>query len=296
MKLAAAFAIAVFASASASAQHGAAQGTATATAHPAAGSGDTPTGSEIPLLRPLTRWSPWHAMRYLRDGNAAVAKAGRPLAPRPRPHGPGRKLAAVALATSSSVSAGELLGVAHRDLLVLSSPGPLLRMAEVAAIERGVEQEQIQLLVILVDKDDPHLARDPRPRTDPARTLQRDLEPAFALAQRDGVSLHVAHGVAQADRVFAQSRLLAARRLEDRFRIAVGIVDAKRLTIDWVTKWDRRWRLVTSEGAAAVARLQPKAAPHGPSHRFAANRTPEHAPEPHSGATHHHDARTAGHH
>lgn len=206
----------------------------------------------MPLHRPLTGFTPQDALRHLVQGNrvmlaATRPKHGRPHAPQPlrRPAGAGQHVVAVAQGVGHPRTPGDIFAMRHKDLLLLTSPGPCLRNAEVAALEHAVRNERLSLLAILVRPGDPAL-QAPDKDASPARlALWRNVEAAHKLAKAGGVSLGEAHGLMQAEVLWRLSPYLRAQRQAERFRIAIGIVETGTGRVQWVTRWHKVPPLLT---------------------------------------------------
>jgi hypothetical protein len=241
----------------------------------------------LPLLRTPSAVSPWQTFQHLRRGNALLIEAGAGTAvpPQPRSYGFGDRIAAVVVPAGLRLSAATLFAVRHSDLLVMSSPGSLVRNEEVAMVERAVTGKQVSLLVILVDRDDPLGGDDDPTPTFAGKSLQRPRAAARALAQLDRLTVPAAHGILQADGVWLRSALLEETRLQGRFQIAVGLVSSKTGAIDWVTRWHQRWQLLSSASAAARLRVhRAELARAKVRARRAAKADPEPGPPPTPGA------------
>lgn len=206
----------------------------------------------MPLHRPLTGFTPQDALRHLAQGNRVMLAAtrprhGRPHQPKPlrRPAGAGPHVVAVAQGVGHRRSPSEIFAMRHRDLLLLASPGPCIRNAEVAALEHAVREERLSLLVILVRPRDVALQPPGKGATRARRALWRNVEAAHKLATAAGISVAEAHGLLQAEVVWRLSHYLRAERQSERFRIAIGIVETGTGRVQWVTRWHKVPALLT---------------------------------------------------
>ena len=205
----------------------------------------------MPLHRPLFVFKPQDALRHLARGNRAMLAAtqlgpDKNHQPNPlrRPAGAGRYVAAVIQSSGYQRSASEVFASRHRDLLVMASPGPAVRAAEVAAVEHAVREHRLSLLVILVHPKDmalqlPGKETTAGESTKAARALWSHVAAAHKLAAAARVGVAEAHGLLQAEIMWRISPYLRVQRQAHRFRIAVGILRPRTGAVHWVTKWQK---------------------------------------------------------
>ena len=204
----------------------------------------------MPLHRPLLVFTPQDAFELIARGHRLVLRARRPAGrkgPKPRlrrPAGSGRHVAAVAQGIGHRHRAADLFAIAPTDLLVLESPGPCMRGAEVSAVEDAVRNHRLSLLLILVRPDDPSLQPPGDAPSKARKVLWSHIRTAHRLAAAARISLAEAHGVTQAEVVWRLSPYLRQQRKAERFRIAVGIVTPKLGAVRWVKRWHQAPPLV----------------------------------------------------
>ena len=164
------------------------------------------------------------------DALAAAAK------PRPRPLGCPRWIAAVVCDAEAGIDIANLFQRSARDLLVLRSPGPIVRSEEIALLERLVDHEALPLCVFVIQKGTRALLRQPEPSA-AERVLQRHTAPARLLASRTETSLERAHAEIQARKIFDVSDRLRAHRDNGRFQVAIAVLGENGRFEQWLAPW-----------------------------------------------------------
>ncbi len=172
--------------------------------------------------RPDTRLPPDAAFDHLLA--AAIAATATPKAPLPRPAGAGRRLFVVVCAPEAAKAPHELFAVAAKDLLVLSSPGPCVRLEEIAAIERSATRDEVSLGVVLVPE--PVQAATPALLSPAQTALQRRL----AADPRTQAENQIAA-------ILALSPVLTDLVAKDRFQLVSAV-----LRPDGTLVWWAPWR------------------------------------------------------
>jgi hypothetical protein len=191
-----------------------------------------------PQHDPQPQLSPDVALRHLRAGYQALASArseGR-AQPEPmvRPAGAGRWITAVVTCACANVDVPRLFGLRREDMLLLSSPGPVLRGEDLALLERAAADERLSLCVVLTHADCAAL----RQRSEPSlaqQALERAIAPARALAAERSLPLPQAQALVQRDALLSGSDPLRALAQDGRFRAVPCSVDPRTLELRWHT-------------------------------------------------------------
>jgi hypothetical protein len=206
------------------AQHGS---PSTPTSPPPAKSPPATTHAPKPELHPLRAW------QHVQAGNAAAAAAiaaRRPVpAPPPRPAGAGRYVCAVLVCADTDADVPALLGLARRDVLLLSVPGPFASPDVAAALERAVAAERLSLVVVLGHPACPLVANPPAS----ADALTRRLDAMRAEAQRRGEPLPRTQAVLQTEQLLAASERLRGGHDAGTLRILPAELDGKSGQLTW---------------------------------------------------------------
>ncbi len=200
--------------------------------------------------------TPAEAFHHLRKAHAAALAAADKSSekgktkpqPRRRPSGAGRYVAAIIQSANLPVTPQQIFASRSQDFLLLSSPGPCVRTAEIAALEQAALQHRLSLAVILVDPTDPSLLPIGKDDSPSLRRLKQRSEAARALAAMGKYSVAQAHGLQVSEQIYRASALL--RNLRDRglFRLTVGVMQpakGRQLLgkIKWNAKWNEPWPL-----------------------------------------------------
>lgn len=238
-------------------------------AHP--GTGST-TGASVPhtatnnLHRPDATYPPTEALDLLLEGHGTRLAHLHQLTPLPElpahPSGSGPYLAAVWTGVAPSLPMHRLFHRRPEELLEFRSPGPVVRLLEVAAIERAVVHHRLSLLVILVP--DPEPLFKPLPEGSPAantpasQRVEHSLATSRARAVAEQLPVPVAHGLLQRRHLFASSPLLQMWRNAGRFEVAVGVLKGGSLEIEWHAAWRHAWPMAANAGVyVPLPELQP---------------------------------------
>ena len=153
----------------------------------------------------------------------------------------GRYLAAIVVCADADLDLPKLFGRDATDLLILSSPGPLLRSAEISLIEHAVSEHQLSLCLVITHETCETLGR--------LRVGEREgwierLQPSTRLAELEGVSLGDAHGVLTARLLLESSAQLGQANKAGKFQVANLLLrrQGKRepLELRWRAAWSRR--------------------------------------------------------
>jgi hypothetical protein len=191
-----------------------------------------------PQHDPHPQLSPDVALRHLRAGYQAMASArseGRPLPePMVRPAGAGRFVVAVVTCACANVDVPRLFGLRREDVLLLSSPGPVLRAEDLALLERAAADERLSLCVVLTHADCAALQQRQGPSL-AQQALERAIAPARALAAERTLPLPQAQALVQRDALLSGSDPLRALAQDGRFRAVPCSVDARTLELRWHT-------------------------------------------------------------
>jgi carbonic anhydrase len=189
-----------------------------------------PTHAPQPELPPLLAW------RHVRTGNEALvaARAARRPAPAPaeRPAGAGRYVCAAIVCADADVDVPALLGLARRDVLLLSAPGPFVPPEAVALLEQAVADERLSLIVVLGHADCRTLAtrRGVSPGQDAVAdrldAVRRDAERTQATLVQSLVRL-------QCQQLLAASDLLRQHARGDTLRVLPAELDARSGALTW---------------------------------------------------------------
>ncbi|MCA8966493.1 MAG: hypothetical protein H6838_05465 [Planctomycetes bacterium] len=186
------------------------------------GASDAPTHHPHPELRPAD------ALQHLRNGldarRAALAKGEPPPAPQERPAGAGRYVAAVITCADADLDAPALFGLARRDLLCISCPGPFVSSETVALLEHLATDERLSLIVVLGHDD--CTTRSLRATTPAQQLLSRRLAALRRNARLDQ-AVTKAFLLGQRDALLGASELLMQRSARDQVRVVPGRVDAR---------------------------------------------------------------------
>ncbi len=186
------------------------------------GASDAPTHLPHPELRPTD------ALQHLRDGLDArldaLAKGEPPPPPRDRPAGAGRYVAAVITCADADLDAPALFGLARRDVLCISCPGPFVNNETVALLEQLATTDRLSLVIVLGHDD--CTTRSLRPTTAAQQFLHRRLTALRRNARLDQ-AVTKAFLLGQRDALLGASELLMQKTARDELRVVPGRVDAR---------------------------------------------------------------------
>lgn len=217
------------------------------------------TAPDLHAARPSL--SPQDALAHLQHGHTQFLyerQTHRNLPAPPRPSGGGRHLATVLLDSEIDEDPAALFSQRRRDLLVLSSPGPCARAAELERIERAVRDDRLSLVIVLVAERSPSLA--PAAGSD---DLRRRTVPAQQLAARSQLPLDAAQALTQGRLLLAASELLSQRHTDGSLRIAGGVVTPGG-SIQWLPEWIRPGAEPLPAAPAPTTPPAPESAPASP--------------------------------
>lgn len=188
--------------------------------------------------QPHPQLSPDAALRHLRAGHDALMAArttGKPLPePMVRPAGAGRFVTAVVMCGCASVDPARLFGLRREDVLVLASPGPVLRAEDLALLERAVAEERLSLCVVMTHGDCLALQTKPEP-SPPQQALERAIAGARALAAERSLPLAQAQALVQRAALLSGSDALRELAQQGRFHAVPCSVDVRTLELRWHT-------------------------------------------------------------
>ncbi len=180
------------------------------------------------------------------------------LKPLKRPPHAGTYIAAILTCADSRESTTELFVQNRRDLLLMSSPGPVVRPAEVAMLEQAAEGDaKLSLCVILVHQGCKTL-RPSKADSRATRELAMATSPAQTLASRSGRRIEEAHALYQAQLIYRLSPKLKALHKRGEFQVAIAILEeqsgarAEGKRIRWIAPW------VTAVPVSVSARPAPR--------------------------------------
>jgi len=190
-----------------------------------------PTHAPQPELAPLVAW------RHVRAGNeaAVAARAARQPAPAPkdRPAGAGRYVCAAIVCADADVDVPALLGLARRDVLLLSAPGPFVPAEAVALLEQAVAEERLSLVLVIGHAECRALA------TRAGVSLAQDaLAERIATVRREATRTHTTLAQClvrmQCQQVLAASDLLRERSTAGSLRLVPAELDGTTRALAWL--------------------------------------------------------------
>lgn len=190
-----------------------------------------PTHAPKPELPPPLAW------QHVRAGNdAAVAAlaAEQPLpAPATRPAGAGRYVCAAIVCADARVDVPALLGLAPRDVLLLSAPGPFVQAEAIALLEQAVAEERLSLVVVIGHADCRTLATQ-QGTSERQDALAARLAVVRREAARTGASLPQCLTRLQCQQMLAASDLLREQATNGSLRVLPAEVDARTGRVAWL--------------------------------------------------------------
>ena len=160
---------------------------------------------------------------------------------RRKPPGMGRYLAALIVCADANLDLLKLFDQDVEDLLILSSPGPLLHAAEVSMIEHAVSEHHLSLCVVITHQ---HCETLGKLRPGNKEGWVERLQPSVTLAERRGISLEDAHGVIAAKLLLESSERLGKAQKAGKFQVASLLLrrQGKREPpeLRWRATWSKR--------------------------------------------------------
>ncbi len=190
-----------------------------------------------PLHAPQPELPPLGAWQHVRTGNEAIVAARAAQQPVPalrdRPAGAGRYVCAVFVCADADVDIAALLGLARRDVLLFSAPGPFVQAEAIALLERAVSEERLSLVLVIGHTGCRTLA----PRSDsPARrdALTDRVEVVAGEAARTRTTLSQCLARMQCEQLVGASDLLQQHVDDDTLRVLPAELDLRSGALRWL--------------------------------------------------------------
>ncbi|HLU39342.1 MAG TPA: hypothetical protein VK081_08140 [Planctomycetota bacterium] len=164
---------------------------------------------------------------------AAPARTDGTAPPRPpRPPGAGRWVVAVLVDAELDVEPHVLFGIDRKDVLVLASPGPVVRPEELALLEMAVREHRLALGIVLVR--DGATTKAAKADSPAARALARRL-PIRTASEAESAARQ--HARAQAEILCAASEELRAAARKTAWNAAVALLPQRGTELQWIAPW-----------------------------------------------------------
>jgi carbonic anhydrase len=214
------------------AQHGAHdQPAAKAAAEVKNGAPVRPTHAPQPELPPLVAWQ--HVLAGNED--AVASRAAREPAPalRDRPAGAGRYVCAAIVCADADVDVPALLGLARRDVLLLSAPGPFVQPEAIALLEQAVVEERLSLVLVIGHAECRALATRAGVSAGQDALAER-IEVVRQQAARTQTTLAQCLVRMQSQQLLAASDLLRERATAGSLRVLPAGLDVKTRALSWL--------------------------------------------------------------
>jgi len=197
---------------------------------------DTKRGAPAaPTHNPRPHLPPTAAMAHLQQGHAAWLARRRLGQPEPatpeRPAGAGRYVCAVLHCAELELDLPAALGLARRDVLLLSLPGPFVT-PEVAAMLQRLQRDE-RLSLILVISHDNCQALQPQAEVSPKDALARRADHVRQEATRRQQTLAATMADLQRQLLLAASADLRAAVAADTLRIVVAEIAPRSEELQW---------------------------------------------------------------